>query len=228
MDCDCLEHRGTRGAMTVHAHEQDTSSPAWKRLLELIDQAADDGRELFAPAKELGWDLWSQIHSLPHAIAKLTRVKHLLLYGSSLHRVPPEVGEMVGLENFDPYTSYRLHWFPYEIIRCPRLVDSTVSTRAIYGNRKTLLPFPDLTSPATAAALKLVRPGRCSVCRGPFRDEPLARWTSRRVATDTLPLLLFACSHQCVKDVPEAPDVYLPEPHTGGRGSQRPRGDGYR
>ena len=46
--------------------------------------------------------------------------------------------------------------------------------------------------------------------------------------TDTLPLLLFACSQQCVKDVPEAPDVYLPEPHTGGRGSQRPRGDGYR
>ena len=58
------------------------------------------------------------------------------LYGSGLVRIPPEVGEMTALEDFDPYTSYRLHWFPFEITRCPKLKDSRVSTRALYGNFK--------------------------------------------------------------------------------------------
>jgi hypothetical protein len=31
---------------------------------------------------------------------------------------------MSSLENFDPYTSYRLHWLPYEITRCPNLRSS--------------------------------------------------------------------------------------------------------
>ena len=28
---------------------------------------------------------------------------------------------MESLEDIDPYTSYWLHWYPYEITRCPRL-----------------------------------------------------------------------------------------------------------
>jgi hypothetical protein len=56
----------------------------------------------------------------------------------------PEIGAMSRLELFTPYTSYRLHWFPYEITRCPSLRDSTVSTRALYGNHKLRPPFPRL------------------------------------------------------------------------------------
>jgi hypothetical protein len=51
---------------------------------------------------------------------------------------------MTGLEVFTPYMSYRLHWFPYEITRCPALRDSTVSTRALYGNHKLRPPFRKL------------------------------------------------------------------------------------
>jgi hypothetical protein len=69
-------------------------------------------------------------------------VKVLKLYGSALVRIRPEIGEMAALETIDLYTSYRLHWFPFEITRCSRLRDSTVSTRALYGNYKYRPPFP--------------------------------------------------------------------------------------
>jgi hypothetical protein len=40
---------------------------------------------------------------LPPAIAKLTEVKHLVLYGTNLVRIPPEIGAMSALEVFAPY-----------------------------------------------------------------------------------------------------------------------------
>ena len=51
---------------------------------------------------------------------------------------------MESLEEFTPYTSYKLHWFPFEITRCIKLVESTVSTRALYGNYLHRTPFPSL------------------------------------------------------------------------------------
>jgi hypothetical protein len=48
------------------------------------------------------------------------------------------------LEVFEPYTSYSLHLFPYELTRCANLRDSTVSTRALYGNFNFRPPFPRL------------------------------------------------------------------------------------
>ncbi|MFC9811121.1 hypothetical protein ACFVJM_03490 [Streptomyces virginiae] len=39
---------------------------------------------------------------------------------------PKESGRPAG--PIAPYTSHRLHWFPYEITRCSRLLRSTVST----------------------------------------------------------------------------------------------------
>ena len=66
-----------------------------------------------------------------------------MLYGSNLVRIPAEIGAMTSLEEFTPYTSYRLHWFPYELTRCPRLVRSTVSSSALYGNFKYRPPFPN-------------------------------------------------------------------------------------
>jgi hypothetical protein len=45
-----------------------------------------------------------EIVTLPPTIAKLTAVKHLMLHGSNLVRIPPEIGVMTSLEEFTPYT----------------------------------------------------------------------------------------------------------------------------
>ena len=163
----------------------------------------------FAPAQDLGPEDWSQIITLPRSISKLKKVKHLQLYGSNLIRIPPEIGDMQALENFTPYTSYNLHWFPYEIMRCASLADSTVSTRATYGNR---LPFPKLPVPSEE-----LFPVSCSICQGPFgKHGPMQRWVTLRVATDDLPLLVHACQKSCLKKLPRTGD-HRSQPHRGGR-----------
>ena len=128
--CHCLECKGKWSELKLHTEQQDTACPGWVRLLELIDAAASDNREEFSPGREMTPEQWTHIVTLPASIAKLKAVKHFILYGSSLVRIPPEIGEMTGLEQFTPYTSYRLHWYPYEITRCENLKRSTVSTRA--------------------------------------------------------------------------------------------------
>jgi hypothetical protein len=77
------------------------------------------------------------------------------------------------------------------------LTDSTVSTRALYGNHKMRYPFPTLgRSPAAWR--------RCSVCDRAFDDTGEYRvWISLRVATDVLPLLVNACSDACVRALPK-------------------------
>jgi len=221
--CDCLEsqYKNRRWpTLRLHTDRQDTDSDAWKRLLDLVDRAADDGRTELNPADELGWEQWWTIVELPRSIARLKAVKRLNLYGSGLVRIPPEVGEMTALEDFDPYTSYRLHWFPFEITRCPKLKDSRVSTRALYGNFKYRPPFPKL--PQTD--VDEVVPSYCSVCRGKFSPAgPRQRWVSLRVATDVLPLLVHACSDGCIARLPDPPEGYVQSPHTGGNNVRQPR-----
>ena len=223
--CDCLEpqYKNRRWpTLRLHSDRQDTGSDAWKRLLDLVDKAADDGRLDFEPAKELGWEQWWTIVELPRSIAKLKAVKRLKLYGSGLVRIPPEIGELGGLEEFDPYTSYRLHWLPYEITRCASLKDSRVSTRALYGNYKYRPPFPKL--PQTD--VDEVVPANCSVCRGKFAPSgPLQRWISLRVATDVLPLLVHACSDGCIARLPKPPDGYVQSAHAGGNNLRQPQQD---
>lgn len=102
------------------------------------------GREVFRPLADLSPAERQDLVSLPPAIARLTRVKQLLLYGSPLVRIPPEIGAMESLEVFEPYTSRSLHWFPYELTRRRNLRDSTVSTRSLCGNFKFRHPFPRL------------------------------------------------------------------------------------
>jgi hypothetical protein len=155
-------------------------------------------------------------------IAKLTEVRTLVLYGTNLVRLPPEIGAMANLETFQPYTSRRLHWYPYELTRCPRLRASVVSTRALYGNFKYRPPFPALSGPASPD-LTALDPGvwgadtvrSCSVCDGPVAELHQA-WISRLVATDVLPLLVNACSAACVAALPEPHRGCVPTPHTGG------------
>jgi hypothetical protein len=218
-----------------HCESQDTECGPWRRLLESVEEAAAGGREEFAPLRGMGPEERAQILTLPPTIAKLKAVKALHLYGSYLVRIPPEVGEMAALETFDPYTSYRLHWLPYELTRCTKLRNSTVSTRALYGNYKYRAPFPRLHTGAEVAPgraeperLPLKRwkasPTRpCSVCGRQFEDRRRHRvWVSLRVATDVLPLLVNACSQECVAKLSSPPEGYVSTSHRGGLRVQQP------
>lgn len=205
-------------ATKLHLQAQDTSLPGWSALLQFVEDSANDARDTFSPKQGLGAELWSQVITLPPSIAKLKHVKKLDLYGSSLLRIPPEIGAMESLEEFDPYTSYGLHWFPYEITRCRHLRSSTVSTRALYGNYKCRPPFPSL-EPVVAALV----PARCSVCDGPIDPRHMQQvWVSLSVATDVLPLLVNACSWACVRKLPQPPEGYVQVPHKGGISVQQP------
>ncbi|MBM7493420.1 hypothetical protein JOD64_004642 [Micromonospora luteifusca] len=226
--CGCVDYSTeTRpSSVAFHADRQDTEAAGWRHLLALIDEAAADGRSEFKPFVELSAPERRQIVTLPATIAKLTAVKHLVLYGTNLVRIPPEIGAMTSLEIFEPYTSCRLHWYPYELTRCTKLVDSTVSTRALYGNFKFRPPFPTLRAltPSTEADFTALDPGTwgcetaraCSICAGPLDGELRQVWISGLVATDVLPLLVNACSAACVAALPQPHPGYHPTPHTGG------------
>ncbi len=202
--CGCTE--GARDDVRFHSDRQNPALSGWLHLLELVEEAAADGRPVFAPLRELSPAERREIVTLPPTIAKLTAVEVLDLHGSNLVRVPPEIGAMTSLRRFDPYTSYRLHWFPYELTRCRDLAESRISTRAVYGNHR----LPELRRPTTG--LTDLDPGThgtehvrsCSVCDGPV-TELHQRWTVRRVATDSLPLLANACSTGCVAALPVSP-----------------------
>ncbi|MFE3107315.1 leucine-rich repeat domain-containing protein [Kitasatospora indigofera] len=222
--CNCFDQvRATNWRrVAFHTEQQDTAAPGWLRLLELVEEAAADGREEFHPLRGLSAGERRQIVTLPPTIARLTAVREFGLYGSNLVRIPPEIGAMTSLETFDPYTSYRLHWFPYELTRCPALRRSTVSTRALYGNEKIRPPFPPLDPKAGGAGAGAG--GACSVCDGPAA-RPRRVWISLRVATDVLPLLVNACSAACVAALPTPPEGYVRSPHSGGPTVRQPTAD---
>jgi uncharacterized protein (TIGR02996 family) len=214
-----------------HIEPQDTECEAWKRLCDLVETAIADGREEFAPGLILGTTDWEQIITLPPNIAKLKKVKRLNLTGNLL-RIPVEIGEMTSLCVLDTYMSYRLHWYPYEITRCKNLRGSTVSTRALYGNSKYRPPFPQLEPgmhagrvEPTELPLKCSTPStirRCSVCDELFEDRRQHRvWISLRVATDVLPLLVNACSAECISRLPPPAEGYTKRPHRGGGSRQQ-------
>jgi uncharacterized protein (TIGR02996 family) len=233
--CDDLYLRRKRSAPYFHVEAQDTECDAWKRLLDSVEEAAVDGREEFAPLRGMSESDRAMILTLPPTISRLKAVKHLSLFRSNLVRIPPEVGEMTSLEVFAPYSSYRLHWFPYEITRCRNLRDSIVSTRALYGNSKSRPPFPRL-DPGSATAPGRTEPDRlplkrwigastrnCSVCGRLFEDRRLYRvWVLTRVATDVLPLLVNACSDDCIDRLPPPAEGYVQTPHRGGLGVKQP------
>ena len=146
--CNCLTSQHAKPGKWIelkfHADRPKEDCPAWLKLLDLVEEAARDGRTVFEPGADLTWEEWTKITTLPASIGKLKKVRSLLLYGSNLSSIPPQIGEMTGLEYLDLYTSYRLHWLPYELTRCRKLRDSRISTRALYGNYKYRPPFPRL------------------------------------------------------------------------------------
>jgi len=248
--CDCFNQYTVHQEwfeLRFHKERQDTECDAWKHLLDLIEEAAADGREEFAPGVDMTREEWTQIVTLPPTISKLKMVKKFILYGSFLVRIPPEIGEMTNLEFFDPYTSYRLHWFPYEITRCENLWANRVSTRALYGNYKYRPPFPRLQpgrSPTKGLDLNNLPQEiwgtesikTCSVCDRPLKDAGLYQvWLSSfpckeplRIETiDVLPLLVNACSEECIKRLPKSAkgyvaEDYVQEPHKGGLDVKQP------
>lgn len=152
-----------------------------------------------------------------------------MLYRSNLVRLPAETGAMASLEVFEPYTSPRLHWFPYELTRCANLASSTVSTRQIFGNFKYRPPFPALgqgpvppggPDPGLRGADSITS---CSVCGGPVTGQGVRQvWLSSRVATDVLPLLVNACSDAGVGALPPGAEGHVRVPHCGGLGVVQP------
>jgi Leucine-rich repeat (LRR) protein len=171
---------------------QDRKSLAWQKLCDYVDKVEEENRTDFCPAEELGYELFSQIHTLPETISNLKNVKKLVIYGSKIRQLPPQIGEMEALENFIPYTSYDLHWYPYEITKCSKLISSTVSTRALYGNKKNRMAFLSLEDNPVRYFGDTVD---CSVCGKSMTYEQTNQlWISLWVGTDVLPLLANLCS----------------------------------
>jgi len=204
----------------ISNHVQDRNSLAWSELCAYIDRLAASKEEEFIPLEALGPELFAQIYTLPESIASLKQVRKMWLYGSNLKRLPPEIGEMTALEYFDPYTSYDLHWFPYEIMHCKQLKDSRTSTRTLYGNYKNRLIFPDLRDNPVRYVGDTVL---CSVCKKEISYAHTNQvWISLWVGTDVLPLLANLCSKECESQLPQPPPDYLPFPHKGGTDLQQP------
>lgn len=199
---------------------QDRNSDAWKKLCDYIDQIAETGDDEFSPFELLGKSYFFEIYTLPETIGKLKKVKKIWLYGSKLKRIPPEIGQMESLEYFDPYTSYDLHWFPYEITNCKRLKDSRISTRALYGNYKNRMGFPRLDhNPVRYHGDNVY----CSICKKEMTyEETNQLWITLRIGTDIVPLLTNLCSMKCKESLPEPPENYLRFPHKGGSNLVQP------
>lgn len=226
--CNCFSQYSTEHGdpPKIHGKPQNTQCDAWQRLLELVEVAGRRGAKKFEPLREFTPEERADIITLPPTIAKLKSVKYLNLYGSSLVRIPPEIGEMESLVEFIPYTSYLLHWFPYEITRCRNLKSSIISTRALYGNYKFRPPFPDLRQAKNFDVYSVITPNECSICRAKLDlFNVYRRWISLPVATDVLPLLVNACSMACVESLPKTPANYISGSHIGGCQIQQPPPD---
>jgi hypothetical protein len=219
--CGCLATRGKKGTPGVprlHVDEQDFGAPGWSHTLDLVRAGVADGVEIFEPSAHMPWDDWMRVVTLPEEISDLKTVQQIRLYGSHLRRLPPQIGRMVALQDLDIYTSYSLHWLPFEVLRCSQLSKTRMSTRTLYGNRKTRLPFPRLSGPVEA-----LMPPSCSVCDRPFGDiAPQLYWVTLRVGTDMAPLLIHSCSSDCTQSVPTPPANYFARPHKGGAGVGMP------
>jgi hypothetical protein len=219
--CGCFELYGPLkycGVPRLHAERQDTSRAAWATVVERVERAAVEQPEVFDPLAGFTDSERLEVVTLPTTIARLNKVRVLALCSSAMSWLPPSIGEMASLEILDIYRSYRLHYFPFELTRCP-LKDSRISTRALFGSYRCFAPFPDVIDPANGASLRALAPKGCSVCGVAISEESgLVRWITRRVGTDVVPLLVFACSSSCVDTLSRAtPDARV---HCGGAGSE--------
>lgn len=199
---------------------QDTTSKSWGALLDYIEKVVEEEIEDFDPRQGIGVEKFKEIIILPPNIRKLKKVKRMWLYGSNLKLIPPEIGEMDSLELFDPYTSYDLKWFPYEITNCKRLKASRISTRALLGNYKNRKPFPSLIENRIKYSNDSLK---CSVCgKRIIYAKTDQLWITLNVATDPIPLLINLCSIECGNNLPTGEGNYLELSHKGGEKMNQP------
>ena len=209
-----------RHVSPIENEVQDRTSDSWKAMCKYVDELAESGAEEFSPREALSAEYFANIHTLPESIAKLKRVTKVWLYGSKLKRIPLEIGEMTALTHLDVYTSYGLQWFPYELTRCKNLIESRVSTRALYGNYKQRLHFPWLKGNPVHYHGETVR---CSVCGSEIDYEKTWQlWISLKVGTDVLPLLVNSCSRECTLLLPTPHKNSVQQAHRGGTSVAQP------
>jgi hypothetical protein len=206
---------------TFHVEKPSNSQRAWDIVCEIIEKTAKTGMKELNLGKIMDRPDYMELNTLPESIGELKDLETLILYGSNLTSIPREISGCVNLNYFDPYTSSRLHWFPYEIKRCRKLTDSCISTRILYGNYKLRPPFPDLSTSKWEW-----NGGRkyCSICNTES-DNLDTYWISQVVATDVIPLLVSVCSKDCLEKVGKSADGYFQGPHKGGLKLEQPSAD---
>jgi len=204
-----------------HVDDNYKSKRAWDIACEIFDNAAKRGYKELNLGKVMDRVDYMALNTLPESIGELKDLEELTLYGSNLLCIPRGIAECENLRLFRPYTSYWLHWFPYEIKRCRRLSVSSVSTRALYGNYKMRPPFPDLAAVQYKWSVGM---SLCSVCSRET-DQLEQYWTSQVVATDVLPLLVSVCSDTCRDRIGKGAKGYLSSCHKGGLSLEQPHAD---
>lgn len=209
--CDCFQDAYTYNHNAFHKDKNAETDRAWSVVQEVFDKAARNGTQDLILNRHMDIADYKALNTLPKSIAKLKDLRKLVIYGSQISCIPREIMHCHNLEVFDPYTSYRLHWFPYEISKC-NLIDSTISTRALYGNYKLRSPFPNLNKEKWIWSHG---DNYCSVCLG--NSEALDQyWISQRIGTDVVPLLASVCSMSCLSALGDPAQGYVAYPHTGG------------
>ena len=195
-------------------YSSDKHSHAFAKAQQIIEDAKKQCARKLVFRTLMSSDEYQDLVAVPKSIGDLGDLKELDLYASNLTFIPREISKCTSLRKFVSYTSYRLHWFPYEITQCLSLVDSTVSTRALYGNYKFRPPFPNLRRHRISV---YDDDPWCSICRkrGQVMDFH-QYWISLPVATDVIPLLITVCSDSCLKEVGHSPEGYIQGTHEGG------------
>ena len=194
-----------------HRDKNTESDRAWDIVQDVFDRVARHGNKKLILSEHMDREDYKALNTLPASIANLKDLRELVIYRSQISFLPREIMHCENLQVFTPYTSWRLHWLPYEITNCP-LKSTTISTRVLYGNYKLRPPFPNVKDKAW-----LWRDGKeyCSVC---FKecDDLDQYWISQVIGTDIVPLLASVCGFVCLSALGDPANGYVPYPHQGG------------
>lgn len=196
-----------------HNEPKSLTKRAWDVVCEIIHDAEQKDVLELSLSQLMDKEDYYALNTLPATIGNLKALRKLVLYGSNISWIPREISECENLRKFEPYRSYRLHWLPYEIKRCEKLIDSTISTKALYGNYKLRSPFPDLKQNKWGWD---INNDLCSIC-GEKSTSIQQYWISEVVATDVVPLLVSVCGVNCLSKVGDYfLEDYICYPHQGG------------
>ncbi len=197
--------------INFHFDKYAETQRAWDIVEEVFYKAAKKGTKRLILSEHMDKTDFKALNTLPSSIANLKDLTELQIYRSQISYLPREIMHCKNLRIFTPYTSYRLHWFPYEITKC-QLLKTTISTRALYGNYKLRTPFPDLRQRAWEWPNK---ENFCSVCLKKS-DQLSQYWISQRIGTDVVPLLASVCDSFCLSALGDPAPQHVPYPHEGG------------